>query len=92
VHPTQLYETFALVIVAVVLVRLRRAAVSDRVVLALYFILAGASRFAIEFVRVNRVILGPFTLAQMLAAALVLVGAALLALGPRLRLRPNANA
>jgi phosphatidylglycerol:prolipoprotein diacylglycerol transferase len=75
VHPTQLYETALLLPVAWLLVRWRRAGVPDRVVLGRYFVFAGAIRFGIEFVRVNREVLGPLTLAQLIALALIGVGA-----------------
>ena len=78
VHPTQLYETVALAAVAWVLLRWRRAGVADAVVLGRYLILAGSVRFAIEFVRVNLRIVGPFTLAQLIALSLVVVGVVLI--------------
>jgi phosphatidylglycerol---prolipoprotein diacylglyceryl transferase len=78
VHPTQLYEAAALMVLAWLLVRWRRRDVSDAVVLGRYFILAGATRFAIEFVRVNAQILGPLTLAQLISLSLVVLGGVLL--------------
>ena len=78
VHPTQLYEMAALFIVAWLLIRWRRRGVADAIVLGRYLVLAGAIRFAIEFIRVNERILGPFTLAHLVSAGLVLVGLALL--------------
>jgi phosphatidylglycerol:prolipoprotein diacylglycerol transferase len=78
VHPTQLYETFALAIVAWALLRWRRAGVDDATVLGRYFVLAGSIRFAIEFVRVNLRIVGPLTLAHLISLAVVVVGAVLL--------------
>jgi phosphatidylglycerol---prolipoprotein diacylglyceryl transferase len=88
VHPTQLYEAAALVVLAWCLWRWRRQGVADPVVLSRYLILAGAIRFAIEFVRVNAPVLGPLTLAQLWSAALVLAGA-LIALRAR---RPGRSA
>jgi phosphatidylglycerol:prolipoprotein diacylglycerol transferase len=85
VHPTQLYETVALVILAWWLIRWRRGGVSDRTVLGRYLLCAGAIRFAIEFVRINRQILGPFTLAQLIASAVACAGAALLVSGREVR-------
>jgi prolipoprotein diacylglyceryltransferase len=79
VHPTQLYEMFALVIVAALLLRWRRLGIADRIVLARDLMLAGAVRFAIEFVRINRQILGPLTLAQLWSLALVVGGLTLAA-------------
>ena len=78
VHPTQLYEAAALAVIAWLLVRWRRKQVADRVILARYFILAGATRFAIEFIRVNLRVLGPFTLSQLISLSLVVVGVILL--------------
>ncbi len=86
VHPTQLYETFALVVVAWLLLRWRRRGVDDEVVIGRYLVLAGAVRFAIEFVRVSLPVLGSLTLAQLISLALVIVGMALL-ITSRLRLR-----
>ncbi len=59
VHPTQLYESLALAVIAWALIRWRRQGVADPVVLGRYFILAGSTRFAIEFIRVNLRIVGP---------------------------------
>jgi phosphatidylglycerol---prolipoprotein diacylglyceryl transferase len=74
VHPTQLYETALLLPAAWLLLRWRRAGVPDRVVVGRYLMLAGAIRFGIEFLRVNREVLGPLTLAQLISAALVIIG------------------
>jgi phosphatidylglycerol:prolipoprotein diacylglycerol transferase len=74
VHPTQLYEAFALAAVAWALIRWRRQRVADAEVLGRYLVLAGSIRFAIEFIRVNLRILGPLTLAHVLALSLVIVG------------------
>jgi phosphatidylglycerol:prolipoprotein diacylglycerol transferase len=80
VHPTQLYEAIALAIVAWLLIRWRRRGVADAIVLGRYLVLAGSIRFAIEFIRVNVRILGPLTLAHVVSLALVIIGAAMLAL------------
>ncbi len=78
VHPTQLYEAFALAIVAWLLIRWRWRRVPGAIVLGRYLVLAGSIRFAIEFIRVNVRILGPFTLAHLVSLALVIIGAAML--------------
>jgi phosphatidylglycerol:prolipoprotein diacylglycerol transferase len=82
VHPTQLYEAAALIVLGVLLLRWRAARVPDRVVLARYLAAAGSIRFLIEFVRVNAHIAGPLTLAQLWSLALI-VSAVLLARGRR---------
>jgi phosphatidylglycerol:prolipoprotein diacylglycerol transferase len=78
VHPTQLYEAAGLGAVAWVLIRWRRQRVASVVVFGRYLMLAGSLRFLIEFVRVNRQIAGPFTLAQLIALALVALGVAMI--------------
>jgi phosphatidylglycerol:prolipoprotein diacylglycerol transferase len=83
VHPTQLYETVLLVPVALLLLRWRRHGVPDALVLARYLMCVGAIRFAIEFLRVNAQVLGPFTLAQIFAAGVCIVGILLAVSGSR---------
>jgi phosphatidylglycerol---prolipoprotein diacylglyceryl transferase len=78
VHPTQLYEAAALAVIAWLLVRWRRDRVPDRLVFGRYLVLAGATRFAIEFIRVNLRIVGPFTLAQLISMSLIIAGVILL--------------
>jgi len=78
VHPTQLYEAFLLAPLGLLLIRWRRAGISDAVVLGRYLVLAGLIRLTIEFVRVNRQILGPLTLAQLMSLGLVAAGAVVL--------------
>jgi phosphatidylglycerol:prolipoprotein diacylglycerol transferase len=64
VHPTQLYEAIPLVVLAWLLMRWRRQG-------------AGALRFAIELVRINDVVLGPLTVAQLWSMGLIGAGAVL---------------
>lgn len=78
VHPTQLYEAAGLVLIAWLLVRWRRNGIRDVAVFGRYLVLAGALRFAIEFVRVNAQIAGPLTLAQLFSGALVAAGLVIL--------------
>jgi phosphatidylglycerol:prolipoprotein diacylglycerol transferase len=90
VHPAQLYETAGLALVAWALIRWRRHGVADGVVFGRYLVLAGVLRFAIEFVRINRRIAGPLTLAQLIAlavtaAGIVIIGKASRPLSPRPR-------
>ena len=78
VHPTQLYEAAGLAVVAWTLIRWRRRGVADGVVFGRYLILAGSLRFLIEFVRINRRIAGPLTLAQLIALAVTGIGIAMI--------------
>jgi phosphatidylglycerol:prolipoprotein diacylglycerol transferase len=78
VHPTQLYEAAALIPIAFMLLRLRRNGSSDRAVLGTYLVLAGALRFAIEFIRINERVIGMLSVAHLASLAAVTVGAVLL--------------
>jgi phosphatidylglycerol:prolipoprotein diacylglycerol transferase len=79
VHPTQLYEALLLAGLVALLTRWRRSSVSDARILAAYLGLAGAGRFAIEFLRLNaRVALG-LSVAQWASLPLVLASAVLAA-------------
>ncbi|MEQ1761148.1 MAG: prolipoprotein diacylglyceryl transferase [Vicinamibacterales bacterium] len=78
VHPTQLYEAAALVVIAWLLMRWRRGQAPDAAVLGRYLVLVGAVRFAIEFIRVNERIAGPLTLAHLVSLGLVLAGCVML--------------
>jgi phosphatidylglycerol:prolipoprotein diacylglycerol transferase len=84
VHPTQLYEAIPLAALAWLLLRWRRQGTPDPVVLGRYLALAGALRFAIEFVRVNAPVLGPLTLAQLWSAALLVSGILIAIRAPRM--------
>jgi phosphatidylglycerol:prolipoprotein diacylglycerol transferase len=73
VHPTQLYEAAALGVIYWLLVRWRRGGAGDLVVLSRYLLLAGATRFAIEFVRINERVWFNLTTAQLVALALIAI-------------------
>jgi phosphatidylglycerol:prolipoprotein diacylglycerol transferase len=87
VHPTQLYEAIFLAGLAWLLVRWRRRGMSDRTVLGRYFVLAGAFRFLLEFVRVNTRVAGPLTVAHFFALAVTVLGVLILS-GPKGDARP----
>jgi prolipoprotein diacylglyceryltransferase len=90
VHPTQLYEAVFLAGLAWLLIRWRREGLSDRTVLGRYFLFAGLFRFALEFLRVNTRVLGPFTVAHLFAVCVVALGAAILA-RPGVQRQPQAE-
>jgi phosphatidylglycerol:prolipoprotein diacylglycerol transferase len=91
VHPTQLYEMAALLFVSWLLIRWRRRGVADAIVLGRYLVLAGAIRFAIEFIRVNERILGPLTLAHLVSLALLIAGVVLLAASRAASTKPRSG-
>jgi phosphatidylglycerol---prolipoprotein diacylglyceryl transferase len=74
VHPTPIYETLAMGLVAVVLWRLRDRFAPGRL-FALYLILAGAERFAVEIIRRNDAVVLGLTQAQLLSLAMLVAGA-----------------
>jgi phosphatidylglycerol---prolipoprotein diacylglyceryl transferase len=89
VHPTQLYEAAALVPLALLLMHWRRRGRSDSFVLGAYLVLAGALRFAIEFIRIDRRVLGVLSVAHLGALAAIAVGGTLLiSRSPSTRPRP----
>jgi phosphatidylglycerol:prolipoprotein diacylglycerol transferase len=89
VHPTQIYEAIFLACLAWVLFRWRRDGVPDRVVLGRYFLIAGAFRFLLEFVRVNTRVVGPLTVAHFFSLLVVLLGIVLLGSTRRTSARPT---
>lgn len=78
VHPTQLYEAAGLTVIAWVLIRWRRRDVSDVTVFARYLVLAGTLRFLIEFLRVHALVVGPFAVAHLFSAVMIIAGVLLL--------------
>jgi len=80
VHPTQIYEALPLFLIGAVLIKLRKARRNDRMVFGTYLVLAGTTRFLIEFVRVNDRVIGPLTVAHLASMLAVVSGVVLLSL------------
>jgi phosphatidylglycerol:prolipoprotein diacylglycerol transferase len=79
VHPTQIYETTAMLFVFWWLWRHRDHGHAIGWLFACYLVFAGAERFLVELVRAkDDRVLGPFTLAQAMSVLLMLVGALLM--------------
>jgi phosphatidylglycerol:prolipoprotein diacylglycerol transferase len=75
VHPTQLYETAAMLFAFWILWRLRAHRHGQGWLFGLYLMLAGTERFLVEFLRAkDDRFLGAFTVAQLTSLMLVLVG------------------
>jgi phosphatidylglycerol:prolipoprotein diacylglycerol transferase len=78
VHPTPVYETVAMGLVALLLWRLR-----DRFepggLFALYLVLAGLERLLVEFIRRNSHVALGLTLPQLISIAMILAGGAWIA-------------
>ena len=78
VHPTQIYEAIPLFLIGSLLLMWRRHRRDDGLILGAYFALVGATRFLIEFVRVNERVLGPLTIAHLASLAVTITGVALI--------------
>jgi phosphatidylglycerol:prolipoprotein diacylglycerol transferase len=74
VHPTPIYETLTMVIIAWILWRLRDR-VRPGVLFALYLVLAGAERFLVEFLRRNPDAFAGLTAPQLESLAMIALGA-----------------
>jgi phosphatidylglycerol---prolipoprotein diacylglyceryl transferase len=85
VHPTPVYETLTMGVVALVLWNLRDRLTGGRL-FALYLVLAGLERLLVEFVRRNDDVLAGLTLAQLFSIAMITGG---LALATYTRRRPT---
>jgi phosphatidylglycerol:prolipoprotein diacylglycerol transferase len=77
VHPTQIYEALALVPLTILLFRWRRQHRADAFILGAYLLWAGTIRFAIEFLRVNERVVGPFSVAHLASMVVIVLGLAL---------------
>lgn len=75
VHPTQLYEVAMTTVIFFVLWRIRRHSHKPGWLFMLWLSLAGVERFLVEFLRAkDDRFIGPFTLAQVISVAIVVVG------------------
>lgn len=84
VHPTQLYETFMALVMFVILMRLNRREHRRGLAWGLFLIMLGIERFLVEIVRAkDDRFLGPFTVAQLISAILVIAGTVLCVRGRR---------
>jgi phosphatidylglycerol:prolipoprotein diacylglycerol transferase len=78
VHPTPVYETLAMGLVAMLLWQLRDRLTGGRL-FALYLVLAGVERLLVEFIRRNDDVALGLTLPQLLSVAMIAGGIALAA-------------
>ena len=78
VHPTPIYESLAMGLIALALWRLR-GRLAPGMVFALYLVLAGLERLLVEFVRRNDDVAIGLTFAQLVSLAMLTAGAVWLA-------------
>jgi phosphatidylglycerol---prolipoprotein diacylglyceryl transferase len=77
VHPTPVYETVSMGVVALVLWHLRDR-FAPGVVFGLYLVLAGTERLLVELIRRNDSVVAGLTLAQLVSLVMLALGAAVL--------------
>ena len=77
VHPTPVYETFAMGIAALVLWHLRDR-FAPGVLFGLYLVIVGVERFLIELIRRNDAVVAGLTLPQLVSLAVIALGTALM--------------
>jgi phosphatidylglycerol:prolipoprotein diacylglycerol transferase len=82
VHPTPVYETLAMGLIALVLWRLRDR-LTNGLLFALYLLLAGGERFLVEFVRRNDDVALGLTQAQLISLVMMIAGAVWLLVASR---------
>jgi phosphatidylglycerol---prolipoprotein diacylglyceryl transferase len=87
VHPTPVYETLGMGLVALLLWRLRDR-LTNGLLFALYLLLAGTERFLVEFVRRNEDVAIGLTQAQLFSVVMMIAGAVWLLVAFRRAPRP----
>lgn len=89
-HPVQLYESVADLIIFAILYRWFNRNHRPGVIIGLYLVLYSTGRFIIEFFRFHeQPLAGPFSLTQWIALALLALGAGILLNGRRTVLTPQ---
>jgi phosphatidylglycerol:prolipoprotein diacylglycerol transferase len=79
VHPTQLYEVAAMLVIFAILWSLRKNGRPVGWLFGAYLVFAGIERFLVEILRAkDDRLLGPFTIAQLTSVILVVIGTTLL--------------
>ena len=87
VHPTPIYESLAMGLIALLLWRLRDR-LRPGLVFALWLILSGLERLLVEFVRRNDPVVAGLTQPQLVSIAMIAAGALWLARARPPRLAP----
>lgn len=79
VHPTQLYETAAALVIFAILVVISRRETPRGRLFGCFLVLAGIERFAVELLRAkDDRFLGPFTVAQVISVLILIAGTTLI--------------
>jgi phosphatidylglycerol:prolipoprotein diacylglycerol transferase len=90
VHPTQIYEAIIMIAVFMFLWSRRKKSHGTGWLFGVYLVLAGTERFLVEFLRAKEDrLFGEFTLAQMVALAIVAVGVILVSVWKNKTVEPG---
>ena len=92
VHPAPIYETILYLGVFYILWSMRKTSQTPGRLIYWYMVLAGAARFVVEFVRINPRVFGPLSEAQLIAIAMMILGAVALLLTAAKDKRPAVEA
>jgi phosphatidylglycerol:prolipoprotein diacylglycerol transferase len=92
VHPAPIYETILYLGVFYILWSMRKTSQPPGRLIYWYMVLAGAARFVVEFVRINPRVFGPLSEAQLIAIAMMILGAVALLLTAAKDKRPAVEA
>jgi len=74
VHPTQLYEMTANLLILMILLRIERRSKGNGFLFGSYLIMGGIARFLVEFIRLNPIVWWGLTAPQLISAGLFLWG------------------
>ena len=74
VHPAPVYEFLLAALLFLVLWKLRNRSMPDGTLFMLYLIFAGSARFLVEFIRLNTRLLAGLSEAQLISAAVIIIG------------------
>jgi len=75
-HPTPIYELFLGVIIFAILWQLRKKKFTMGTLFMMYLIASGLSRFSVEFIRLNPLLLFGLSEAQLISILLIIIGIA----------------
>lgn len=78
VHPTSLYELAAAIIIFTILMLIRKKMKYFGEMFYIYLIFSGTERLLVEFIRLNPIVIGIFTQAQLISFVMIFAGIVLL--------------
>ena len=74
VHPTPLYELAASIVIFIILMMMRKKMRYYGEMFFIYLVFSGAERLLVEFIRLNPIVIGIFTQAQLISIGMIIIG------------------